>query len=103
MTDLMDKVRIGLFVTALAGVGIAGFGATGRLRASRAREPDLEVTDRAFCRHRGASGSVSGYCSSCGSGRQVSSTVFRRCTRCGRNASDDSLFCTSCRWKLSAK
>ncbi|MEM2140964.1 zinc ribbon domain-containing protein [Nitrososphaera sp.] len=101
MTGLMEKVRLGLLVTTLAGVGIAGFGATGRRKPySKAAPEDLKIEDIVFCRHCGMPGNASGYCSGCGQGRQVSSSVFRRCAHCGRSAGDDSAFCTSCGWKF---
>jgi hypothetical protein len=101
MTDLLGKVRLGLLATALSGVAVAGFGATVRKKSGhRVPEGDLRATERVFCRHCGMPGDVSGYCAGCGQGRQVSSSVFHRCAHCGRNASDDSAFCTSCGWKF---
>lgn len=101
MTDLMEKVRLGLLITALAGVGVAGFGATGRLKPGhKTVREDLRATEKVFCRYCGMPGSMSGYCTGCGQGRQISSSVFRRCVHCGRNASDDSMFCTNCGWKF---
>lgn len=101
MTDLMEKVRLGLLVTALAGVAVAGFGATGKLRPRRMNtHEDLRAAEKTFCRYCGMQGSLSGYCAGCGQGRQISSSIFRRCVHCGGNASDDSLFCTSCGWKF---
>lgn len=100
MTGLMEKVRLGLFVTALAGVGVAGFGATGRLKRGRSKTPDLGTAGKVFCRYCGMPGDMSGYCAGCGQGRQISSSIFRRCIHCGRNSSDDSQFCTNCGWKF---
>ncbi|MEM3159511.1 MAG: hypothetical protein QXJ74_01880 [Nitrososphaera sp.] len=101
MTDLLQKVRLGLLVTALAGVGVAGLGATVRKKASRPKASEsLKADCTVFCRHCGAPGSVSGYCAGCGQGRQVSSSIFRRCSHCGGSASEDSAFCTRCGWKF---
>lgn len=101
MTGLMDKVRLGLLATALAGVVMAGFGATIRRKSGHeAPQGSLKADETAFCRHCGMPGDVSGYCAGCGRGRQVSSSVFRRCAHCGKNAGDDSAFCTSCGWKF---
>lgn len=103
MTNMFEKVRLGLLVTALAGVGISGYGVIGRDKPSHPAtlgKKDSHIIDAVFCRHCGMPGAVSGYCAGCGQGRQVSSTVFRRCAHCGKNASDDSEFCTSCGWKF---
>lgn len=103
MTDMLEKVRLGLLVTALAGVGIAGYGVVGRDRPSYPATLDMEdsqITETVFYRYCGMPGNLSGYCAGCGQGRQVSSSVFRRCIHCGSNTSDDSAFCTNCGWKF---
>lgn len=103
MMDLMEKIRIALLVTALVGVGVAGFGATGRRKSRYSTtlgQGDSAVNEKVFCRYCGMPGSLSGYCAGCGQGRQISSSILRRCIHCGRNASDDSMFCTSCGWKF---
>lgn len=103
MVDMLEKVRLGLLVTALAGVGITGYGVIGRNKhtySAELRDGGSQITEKVFCRHCGMPGDVSGYCAGCGQGRQVSSSIFHRCAHCGKNSSDDSSFCTSCGWKF---
>jgi hypothetical protein len=101
VTGMMEKVRLGLLVMALAGVATAGFGATGRRKSNYSKvQEDLREAEEVFCRHCGMPGSVSGRCAGCGQGRQISSSIFRHCVHCGKNASDDSVFCMNCGWKF---
>jgi hypothetical protein len=101
MTDLMDKVRIGLLIIALAEFTIAGFGATGELRSSEMNTPeDPRGIKKTFCRYCGMQGSSTRYCAGCGQRRQISSSIFHQCVHCGGNISDDRAFCTSCSRKF---